>query len=219
MGKGDSSNFKIEWDKGFSVPGAFILDPFQPIEIILFQKIFNFFSFILEGQFLLPQRANNGKGGIQPTSKLNETRGFQCLGHSNWTICSPLSPFCSRRFSTFSPSYWGANSYCPRGPIMGKGDSSNFKTEWDKGFSVPGHSNCTTCSQLSSWRITHLGITVSLPLVPFTVFPLEFEFWALRPMNYFLESFIFWLRINILVIQIYLGRVMKLKPSLQHATF
>ena len=56
--------------------------------------------------------------GIHPTSKLNEARGFQCLWHSNWTIYSPLSPFCSRRFSTFSPLYWEANSYYPRGLIM-----------------------------------------------------------------------------------------------------
>ena len=59
------------------------------------------------------------------------------MGHSNWTICIPLSHFCFHKISTFSPSYWEANSYYPRGPIMGKGDSSNFKIEWDKGFSVP----------------------------------------------------------------------------------
>ena len=76
--------------------------------------------------------------GILPTSKLDETEGFQCLGHSNWTMCSPLSPFCSKRLSTFSLSYWEANSYYPRGPIMGKGNSSNPKSGWDRGFSVPG---------------------------------------------------------------------------------
>ena len=64
--------------------------------------------------------------------------GFQCLGHSKWTISSPLNLFCSMGFSTFSVSYWESNSYYPRGPIMGKGDSSNFKFEWDKGFPVPG---------------------------------------------------------------------------------
>ena len=47
------------------MPGAFKLDPFQPIEPILLEKIFNFFIFILGGQFLLPQRANNGKGNGQ----------------------------------------------------------------------------------------------------------------------------------------------------------
>ena len=36
----------------------------RPIEPILLQRIFNIFTFILGGQFLLPQRANNGKGGF-----------------------------------------------------------------------------------------------------------------------------------------------------------
>ena len=165
--------------------GAFKLDHLQSIEPILCQKIFIFFTFILGGQFLLPQRANYGKReffqlqnwmrqrglgawGIQTgpfaalctshilklfhlfhlhtgrpilitpegqywekgnfsTPKLNETEGFQCLGHSNWTICSPLSHFCFQIFTTFSLSYWEANSYYPRGLIMGKGNSSNFK--------------------------------------------------------------------------------------------
>ena len=44
--------------------GSFKLDHLQPIEPILYQKIFNFFTFILGGQFLLPQRANNGKEGF-----------------------------------------------------------------------------------------------------------------------------------------------------------
>ena len=26
---------------------------------------------------------------------MDDTKGFQCLGHSNWTHCNPLSPFCS----------------------------------------------------------------------------------------------------------------------------
>ena len=64
MGKGNSSNFKIGWDSGFSVLGAFKLDHLQPIQPLLFWKFSNFFSFILGGQFLLPQRANNGKWGI-----------------------------------------------------------------------------------------------------------------------------------------------------------
>ena len=43
---------------------GFKLDHLQPFESILSHKIFNFFTFILGGQFLLPQRANNGKGGF-----------------------------------------------------------------------------------------------------------------------------------------------------------
>ena len=59
------------------------------------------------------------------------------LRHSNWTICSPISHFCSRNFPTFLLSYWEANSYYSRGLIMGKGNSPNSKTEWDRGFPVP----------------------------------------------------------------------------------
>ena len=140
MEKGSSSNLKIGLDRGFSVPGAFKLDHLHPFKPLLFWKFFIFFTFILGGQFLLPQRANNGErkftqlqnwvrqmdfnawgiqtgpfaahsaylimnffhlfhfhtgepflitpegqywgSGIHPTPKLNETVGFQCLGHS-----------------------------------------------------------------------------------------------------------------------------------------
>ena len=51
MGKANSSNFKIGWDRGVWVPGALKLDHLQPIEPFLFLKIFIFFSFILGGQF------------------------------------------------------------------------------------------------------------------------------------------------------------------------
>ena len=62
---------------------------------------------------------------------MDKTEGFQCLGNSNWTICSPLSHFCYDIFATFTLSYWGTIFYYPRGPIMGKGNSSNSKTEWN----------------------------------------------------------------------------------------
>ena len=54
---------------------------------------------------------------ILPTPNMDETEGFQCLGHSSWTICRPLSPFCSEIFPTFSLSYWGA----PRIRALSKG--------------------------------------------------------------------------------------------------
>ena len=41
---------------------------------------------------------------------MDETGGFQCLGHSNWTICSPLSTFSTCNFPFISLSYWEANS-------------------------------------------------------------------------------------------------------------
>ena len=56
--------------------------------------------------------------GILQTSKQNETGGFQCLGHSNWTICSPLHLSLLENFLIFSLSYWEAYSYYPRGLIL-----------------------------------------------------------------------------------------------------
>ena len=47
-----------EQDKGISVPGALKLDHLQPFKLILSQTFPTFSSFILGGQFLLPQRAN-----------------------------------------------------------------------------------------------------------------------------------------------------------------
>ena len=81
MEKGDSSNFKIGISRGGSVPGAFILDHLQLIEPILFQKILNFFTFILGGQFLLPQRANNKKREFIQLQNWMKQRGF-----SAWAI-------------------------------------------------------------------------------------------------------------------------------------
>ena len=69
---------------------------------------------------------------------MDETEGFQYLEHQNCTICIPLNPSCLWNFPTFSLSYWEANSYYPRGPIIRKENSSNLKSGWDRGFSVPG---------------------------------------------------------------------------------
>ena len=79
-----------------------------------------------------------GHYGKLPTPHMDITEDFQCLRHSNWTIFSPLSYFCFQIFTSFSLSYWEANSYYPRGPILGKGQFLNSKTGWDRGFPVPG---------------------------------------------------------------------------------
>ena len=103
------------------MPGAFKLDHLQPVEPILFRNFCISFTFILGDHFLLPQRANNRGWENSPTPKFDRTEGFQCLGHSNWTICSLLSPFCSEIFASVSPSYWETISYYPRGLIIGVG--------------------------------------------------------------------------------------------------
>ena len=50
----------------------------------------------------------------------------------------PFKPILFWKISNFSLSYWGAHSYYPRGPIMRKGNSSNFQYGPDRGVSVPG---------------------------------------------------------------------------------
>ena len=84
---------QYRWDRGVSVPWAFKLDHLQPFKPILFWNFSNFFTFILGSQFLLPQRANYGSWENFPFPNMDETEGFECLGHSNRTICSPLSQF------------------------------------------------------------------------------------------------------------------------------
>ena len=138
MEKGNSHNSRNGWDWGVLVPGAIKLDHLQPFKPLLFWNFSNFFTFILGSPFLLPQRANFGSWENFPPPNMDETEGFECLGHSNWTICSPLSHFCSEIFPTFSLSYWGAHSYYPRGLIMRKGNSPNSRNGWDRGVSVPG---------------------------------------------------------------------------------
>ena len=64
---------------------------------------------------------------------MNYTEGFECLGHSNWTNSSPLSPFCSGNFQFVTSLYWEANSYYPRGLILRKGSFANSRNGLDRG--------------------------------------------------------------------------------------
>ena len=127
--------------------------PFASLWATLDLKNFQLFHFHTGGQFLLPQRANNGKREILPTQEMDETGGFGCQGHSIWTICIPLSPFCPEIFPTFPSSYWGANSYYPRGLIMGKREIFQLQ-------------NWMTQRVLSAWGI-HTGpfASHSIPFV------------------------------------------------------
>ena len=77
-------------------------------------------------------KAENGKG------EFSQHEWIGCLGHSSWTMCSPLSQFCSPNFPTFSLSCREANSYYPRGLILRKGNSPNFRNGRHRGVWVPG---------------------------------------------------------------------------------
>ena len=73
------------------------------------------------------ERSMGWKWGKGNHSKVNETQGFLNFGHSNWTIWSLLSWFCTKNFPTFKP---GApfSYYCRErkdGAGSEKGNSSN----------------------------------------------------------------------------------------------
>ena len=111
------------------MPGVFKLGHLQQVEPLLFRNFSNFFTFILGRPILITPESQYAEKGIPPTPKLDETVGFECLGHSSWTICIPLNLFCCKEISSFSLSYWEANSYYPREPIMGKGNLPKPKIE------------------------------------------------------------------------------------------
>ena len=87
--KGDS--LENECNTGVLVPGAFKLDHFQPVELILFQNYSIFLTFILGGQisYYSRERKKGGRRGWKWEKgnhpKVNEKQGFLYLGHSNWT--------------------------------------------------------------------------------------------------------------------------------------
>ena len=62
------------------MPGAFKLDHLQPFKPILSWTIFNFFTFILGSQFLLPQRLIMGKGKISQLPIWMTQRDFSAWG-------------------------------------------------------------------------------------------------------------------------------------------
>ena len=81
----------------FWVPGVFKLDHLQPFKPILYRKFSNFW--LLYWGRPIPYYPRKMRKWNSPN--LGETQDFGCLGHSNWTICSPLSQFCTENFPTF----------------------------------------------------------------------------------------------------------------------
>ena len=76
-----------------------------------------------------------GKGN--PPS-IDETEGFQCLGHSNWTICSPLSLFCSENFQLFHLYIERPILIYPWQRRAENGKREYYKHWWNRGISLPG---------------------------------------------------------------------------------
>ena len=119
----------IKWEKGYlrtwGGPKGFSAwdiqtGPFAALQanfVLKFYQLFNFHTG--EPILITPEREREReRGGLKKgkwhSHNLGETQDYECLGHSNRTICSPLSLFCSLIFFTFQLLYWGANSYYPR---------------------------------------------------------------------------------------------------------
>ena len=80
MKMGKSHNSKTEWDGGVWVPGAFKLDCLLSFHPILLWQFSISLTFILGGQFLLPQRANVEKREISQLQNCMRQRGFCAWG-------------------------------------------------------------------------------------------------------------------------------------------
>ena len=98
------------------MPGAFKLDHLQPIKPLLFPNFYNFFTFILGGQFLLPQRANNGKGMLS-----RWLLALACPSHAGWRPSTPRRSSSGRcrprsRRATSAPGSAAASSACADRP-------------------------------------------------------------------------------------------------------
>ena len=88
MGKGNSHNPKTESDSGFSLLGAFILDHLHHFKPISFWNFSNFSNFILGSQFLLPQRANNGKREFSQLQNWTRQMVFSAWSIQTWACAA-----------------------------------------------------------------------------------------------------------------------------------
>ena len=144
----------------FLVPGAFKLDHLHPFKPLLFWKISIFFTFMLGGQFLLPQRANKGKGNLS-NPKSEWDRGFSVLGAFKLGHLHPFKPILFWTFSTFFTFMLGGNSCYPQ--------RSNNLTVWGQLFHLlikrdwrhKAVSCVSTHSECSFWPLVFCPVTVA----------------------------------------------------------
>ena len=147
--------------RGFSAWGN-QTGPFAACWVDFVPKCFHLFTMppIInhKWQLLLPLRGRKEmRKGNSP--KLDDTQGFQCLVHSNWTICSLLSWFCPQFFPPlYRVSYNKPNVQIIIKPERGrqkrrKGNSP--KLDETQGFQCLGHSKWTICILLS-WFCPHI---------------------------------------------------------------
>ena len=102
----------FDFDTWSSLPMAFKLDHFQPVEPILFWNFSNFWLWYLKltayGIQTGPFVACWANFVWKFFHLFILILGSQCLWHSNLTICSMLSQFCSEMFQTFDFDTWSS---------------------------------------------------------------------------------------------------------------
>ena len=97
---------------------------------------------------------------------MDVTEGFECLGHSNWTINGWSSPFCPANFSSFSLLILGGQFLLPQ---RANGEKVEFTQlqKWVRPKCLE-NSNGNICSSLSPFC---LGSYPTFSLSPFLIFP------------------------------------------------
>ena len=108
------------------MPRAIKLDHLHPVKPILFSKFYNFFIFILDAISYYPRGLIMRKGN-SPNSRNGLDRGVWVPGAFELDHLQPAKPFLFSKFYNFFTFILEANSYYPRGLIMGKGNSHNSK--------------------------------------------------------------------------------------------
>ena len=93
------------------MPGAFKLELLQPVKPILFN---NFFTFILGSQFLLPQRANNGKREFTQLQKWMMQRIFSAWGIQIGPFAACSADFVAKFFQLLYFHNGESNSLLPQ---------------------------------------------------------------------------------------------------------
>ena len=147
--------------------------------------MFNFLSFILWGQFLLPQRANNEKGGFIQLQMWMRQGVFCACGIQTGPFAVHWAHLVTENFNFFI-SFRG-QFLLPKSANNGKGGFIQLQIEWDKEFSVPvafklGHIFCkylflNPVSQITFPR-NFLILKIVIPLFPFptSLSPLKSQF-------------------------------------------
>ena len=89
------------WTRGIFLLRAFKLDHLKPVQPLFFSHFCNFFSFILGSPFLLPQRANIGKGEISQPQKRMRQWVFSAWGIQTGPFTACTAPFVLINFQLF----------------------------------------------------------------------------------------------------------------------